>query len=320
MTATEPLRIHLPRLELEPWGDLRVDQLEALAALDRFGVHELVGEPEAADVILFVQCHVVDWRLEAILAHPIARRYWGKVMVYDERDRPWLSFPGAYVCAPARTFDERRQRAASYVHVPEAAGASARDPDLLFSFVGSATARCRRSLLELRHPDAIVEEVRDFMFWDSDAPGYAQRRDRYRDVLARSRFVLCPRGRGTSSFRLYEALAAGRVPVIISDEWVAPEGPNWSAFSLRVRESQIGGLEELLEHRTSDWAAMSKAATEAYEAYFSDSARFHRLGELLRHLHDARPVRSRRWKVRCRGVVRSAHEKARSRISPRRTR
>ena len=61
------------------------------------------------------------------------------------------------------------------------------------------------------------------------SPDFEMRRERFRSVMGRSRFVLCPRGKGTSSIRLYEALAYGCVPVIISDDWVAPAGPTGRA-------------------------------------------------------------------------------------------
>lgn len=302
------MRIFLARLGLDRWTDLRVDELESLATCDRFQQHELVDKPEEADAVLFVQCHMVDWRLRAICDHPVARRHWEKVMVYDERDRPWRSFPGVYVSAPASSFDVRRQRAGSYLRVPARDPSEVAEPDLLFSFVGSPTAACRRRLFELRHPDAVVEEVKDFMFWDLSAAGHEEHRRRFRDVLSRSRFVLCPRGRGTSSFRLYETLAAGRVPVIISDEWVAPRGPDWEAFSLRIGERGTGSLIPLLEERDAEWSAMSAEAAVAYSEFFSDEVAFHRLASSLGELHQSRAPRSSRWSTKARAAAASLHE------------
>ena len=302
------MRIFLPRLGLDRWTDLGVDALESLAACDRFQQHELVDEPAKADVVLFVQCHMVDWRLRAICDHPVARSHWGKVMVYDERDRPWLSFPGVYVSAWASSFEARRQRAGSYLRVPNRDPSEVAEPDLLFSFVGSPTAPCRARLFELQHPGAVVERVENFMFWDSAAAHHEERRRRFHDVLSRSRFVLCPRGRGTSSFRLYETLAAGRVPVIISDEWVAPRGPDWDAFSLRIGEGDAGSLIRLLEKRDADWSAMSAEATVAYREFFSDEVLFHRLASSLGELRQSRAPRSSRRSLKTRAAVASLRE------------
>jgi hypothetical protein len=296
-----------------PFVDLYVDELERLAGLDRFGEHEVTGDPEDADLILFTQCHVVDWRLKAIRQHPLARRYWKKVMVYDERDRPWWSFPGVYVSAPAQAFDRTSQRAWSYIRTPDVPRPSA-DPDLLFSFLGSDSDPCRKPLFGLSHPDGLVEEVRDFMFWDESSPGFAGKRAKYHETLMRSRFVLCPRGRGTSTFRLYETLAAGRVPVIISDDWVPPSGPDWGAFSLRWPEGRTEGLFALLEERDRDWSAMSTAACDAYASFFAADVSFHRVLDLLRDLllsgsQPAPPARLRRRSIHAalRSKVRGGH-------------
>jgi hypothetical protein len=287
------MRVYLPRLRLDA-ADIRVDELERLAAKDRFHEHQLVADPRSADVVLFVQCHMVDWRLRAIRDHPVARDHWRKVMIYDERDRPWRSFPGIYVSAPAPAFDVRSQRAWSYLRVPPGS-CPPTEPDLLFSFVGSLTAECRRPLFDLQHPDTLVEEVRNFMFWDTAAEAFEERRRRYAEILARSRFVLCPRGRGTSTFRLYETIAAGRVPVIISDDWVPPSGPDWDAFSLRVPEKSAWTLVDLITDRDRDWRAMSAAAAAAYRDFFSDEVAFQRIVELCRELKEWSYFRSSHW-------------------------
>lgn len=44
----------------------------------------------------------------------------------------------------------------------------------------------------------------------------------YCEILARSKYALCPRGYGQSSFRIQEAIEYGAVPVYISDEFIFP--------------------------------------------------------------------------------------------------
>jgi hypothetical protein len=291
-----------------PWTDSYVDYLEHVASIDRFGSHELVDEPEVADVVLFVQCHMVDWRLRAIRRHPAAQAHWGKVMVFDERDRPWRSFPGIYVSTDKSSFDVRRQRSWSYLRAPSNPAPDV-EPDLLFSFVGSRTARCRSALFDLRHPEGVIEEVTRFMFWDETSPQYAERRRRFSEVLSRSRFVLCPRGRGTSSIRLYEAIAAGRVPVIISDDWVEPAGPDWGTFSLRIPESRAHTVADVVEAHRDDWPAMSASASAAHQAYFSESATFHRVVDLLDDLRGSTPRNPSRFALGLRAPMSSVKER-----------
>jgi hypothetical protein len=68
---------------------------------------------------------------------------------------------------------------------------------------------------------------------------------------------------------MYETLAVGRVPVIISDDWVAPLGPDWDSFTIRWPENRTDGLVEMLTERDREWAAMSANARGAYERYFA---------------------------------------------------
>jgi hypothetical protein len=292
-----------------------VDVFERLAALDRMKVHRLVDDPEEADVILFVQCHMVDWRLQAIRESAIARRYWHKVMVYDERDRPWLSFPGIYVSAPASSFDPQAQRASSYMRVEPVSVSTSRPPDLLFSFVGSPTSACRERLFAVRHPDAVIERVDDFMYWRADDRRASEKRARYADVLSRSRFVICPRGRGTSSIRLYETLASGRVPVIISDEWVPPTGPAWDGFSVRVAEADVASVGEILVERDQDWVKMSGLVSEAYREFFREDVSFHHLVEACSDIKRACPTRPQPGRLRVASLSAAARESLRQRAN-----
>jgi hypothetical protein len=219
----------------DPTLDAPADAFEALAGRDRFGEHVLTSSGEQADVILFPQAHMVDWRLGAIWRTRLAAQFPKKIRIYDERDLPWSGFPGAYVSQPASSFNWKKQRPCGYYAVPmheENAPA-----DLLFSFVGSLTHRCRQPLLGVTHPDAIVEVSSAFTFWDRSLSDQRRRR-RFREVMSRSMFILCPRGRGTSSIRLYEALAAGRVPVVISDGLGAT---TWSRLAALAAELMRSG-------------------------------------------------------------------------------
>jgi hypothetical protein len=279
------VRVHLPRLGLSEFCDIPVDEFEQLAAIDRFGEHELTESPEESDVILFSQPHMLmdDWRLRAIREHPLTQRYPERVLVYDERDVPWCAFPGVYVSMPARSFDAGDQRAWAYFRFREVV-ADARRPDLLFSFIGSPSHRCRRPLFQLRHRDAVVERVRGFVHYDPGSEQFAARVARFDEILNRSRFVLCPRGQGTSSFRLYQALSLGRVPVVVADDWVPPEGVDWSSFCIRWPESAARSLPAMLEERDADWETMSAAALVAYRTWFAPDVGFHRVVEQCREL------------------------------------
>jgi hypothetical protein len=52
--------------------------------------------------------------------------------------------------------------------------------------------------------------------------GRLEKEEEFRDLLARSLFALCPSGSGPNSIRLWEALASGAIPVLISDTYLLP--------------------------------------------------------------------------------------------------
>jgi hypothetical protein len=153
------------------------------------------------------------------------------------------------------------------------------------SFLGSPTHPVRRELVALRHPRGHFDSVEGFLFHDWRSRDFAERRRHFAEVLFRSQFVLCPRGHGTSSIRLFEALAAGRVPVVISDQWVPPAGPDWDAISLRWPER--GGFDALLQHledREPEAAAMGARARDAFTEWFAAPVWFDRAIEGLADL------------------------------------
>jgi hypothetical protein len=88
-------------------------------------------------------------------------------------------------------------------------------------------------------------------------------------------------------------MKAGRVPVIISDQWVPPVGPLWKTFSIRVNEREIDRIPGLLEDYEPQAQAIAMAARAAWEEWFSIEAVFHRIVEWcleLRQRSATRPV------------------------------
>ena len=46
--------------------------------------------------------------------------------------------------------------------------------------------------------------------------------EKFENLIKSSFFFLCPKGYGPASFRLYESIELGTVPVYISDDFVLP--------------------------------------------------------------------------------------------------
>ena len=72
--------------------------------------------------------------------------------------------------------------------------------------------------------------------------------EKYENLIKSSHFFLCPRGYGPASFRLYESIELGTIPVYISDEFVLPfeDEINWKKFSVMIQKNKIGKLPKIL--------------------------------------------------------------------------
>jgi hypothetical protein len=148
-------------------------------------------------------------------------------------------------------------------------------------------------------------------------------RTRYAEVIARSKFVLCPRGHGPSSFRLYEALAAGRVPVVISNNWLAPPRIDWSRCIVRVGEKDVRGLPRLLERLEPDWPRMVVAGQDVLAHHLTHSRLWHHYATSIDEIRGAPRARTGPWwaqsqvlriQIRSlRGAVRTAGRRANGR-------
>jgi hypothetical protein len=67
-------------------------------------------------------------------------------------------------------------------------------------------------------------------------------------MLNSSRFSLCPRGTGNGTRRFWESLAAGAIPILISDEFEPPRCWNWGDTIIRVSEKSAATYPENLIH------------------------------------------------------------------------
>lgn len=263
--------------DLEPIGAFR-----RAAAADKHGRHRVVDNPAEADLILFVensQYHN-DRFFKQLKGHPLVQQYPDRVFMYNPHDLPWLVLPGLYPSMPASLLDE-----ASVVGGPYIEQVNDRircdfevEPRLLYAFCGNLNMPVRRELRPLRHPRGDVRESAGGLFID-DKP--TEPLVAYANLLVDTKFVLCPRGIGTSSIRLFETMQAGRVPVIIADEWVRPKGVAWDEFALFVPESQVAQLPQLLEKAEAQWSAMSRRARAAWETSFAPDVIFHYFIEQL---------------------------------------
>jgi hypothetical protein len=71
----------------------------------------------------------------------------------------------------------------------------------------------------------------------------------FRDLINNSIFGLCPRGYGPTSFRLYETIQMGSIPIFISDEFWLPfaEYIKWEKLAVLVTPEEIDQIPKIID-------------------------------------------------------------------------
>jgi len=86
----------------------------------------------------------------------------------------------------------------------------------------------------------------------------------YCKIIAQSKYVLCPRGYGQSSFRIQEAIDFGAIPIYISDEHIYPYGNVNLTQDITFEEIQSATIDEIIkneiEPKYNDLAAYYKSS------------------------------------------------------------
>jgi hypothetical protein len=265
------------------------------AEIARSREHSLTEDARRADFILLFERNSFKTQADVrpLLESPLLQRFPDKSFCVNFDDQPVGLLPGAYVSMPRSRFDWRRHRAIAYVgQYNEVVSRLANQrnqyvPNLLYSFRGSNSSPARARLLaELpsSSPEGrVTESTRWFDHTEEEKLAYAEE-------ILRSKFVLCPRGVGTSSIRLYEAMELGRALVVISDEWVEPPGPDWLSFAAFVAEDHLSKLPPLLREMEPSAPEMGRRARRAWELWFSPTRRVHHILRLVRDLSLRRPA------------------------------
>jgi hypothetical protein len=233
----------------------------------------------------------------------VAHRFPAKTFIWDCGDFPTGRLPGLYCSLPRERFDEMRHRSFCYYlrHNECVSGASLDEAQYLFGFTGQVSSPLRARMfaaLASEHSGgkALLRQT-DGALWatilvqDAAAAKQAYARD-----LARCKFIICPRGNGACSIRLFEAMEAGRVPVILSDRWVPPSMVDWSRCSVRISENALARLPEILRERESDWPILAVTARRTWEKYFSDASLLATITTQLTELTQIADVH-RRWSM-----------------------
>lgn len=138
---------------------------------------------------------------------------------------------------------------------------------LLCSFVGSGTHRLREKLLYLNSNEKCKIQING---WNVNVS--SQDSDNFVKTTQESVFSLAPRGYGRSSFRFFESILLGAIPIYIYDDtnWLPYQDIlDYSLFSLTVIEENIESIGELLNSFSNEQIAEMQSHVSKYKDCFS---------------------------------------------------
>lgn len=153
-----------------------------------------------------------------------------------------------------------------------------RSRDIFASFMGAFP----------RHP------VRDKMVsFLQNKPGFVISRsgsyETFTNIMERSKFSLCPRGYGATSFRISESLQHGSVPVYVYDKdwtpWV--DEFDFNDIGIKIHESEIEKIPEILRSKTDDdIKKYIENGERIYKEYFEYEACAKKIIEKVESIHN----------------------------------
>lgn len=91
----------------------------------------------------------------------------------------------------------------------------------------------------------------------------------YNKLLLDSQFSLCPSGTGPNSIRLWESLAIGSIPVVLSDQLELPEHPLWPRAIIRILERDLENVDYVLRNIGADEIEERRRNCISLYEYFS---------------------------------------------------
>jgi Exostosin family len=259
--------IHLTTTaEKSSWNPYALDNLNRIVRASQHSqsrIHRTTESISDADIILFIGSRRIYH--SDIINSDIYRQYSGKCLVVDFQDITIPQLPGLYMNIPSYLHQYPIYEYGFYLSPFDDWAITTRaefcNCKYLFSFVGDSITypQLRQEVLSISHPQSYLKDT------TNERVDYQI----YSDILNSSKFVLCPRGIGASSFRVFETMRQSRVPVIISNEWIPPLGVEWNEFSIIIPEEDISSIPHLLEKMEDKAKEMGRRAFECWQANFS---------------------------------------------------
>lgn len=120
--------------------------------------------------------------------------------------------------------------------------------------------------------------------------------EEFMNITEQSYFSLCPRGYGKTSFRLFEAMNLGAVPVYLFDDpWIPFQNKvGWDEFCLFAEEDELDGLVKYMRSIIKDtekYDSMRENAIAMSEMLFNYKGTFEAIRGILESDYNKRAAR-----------------------------
>ena len=158
--------------------------------------------------------------------------------------------------------------------------------ELLYSFIGAHDvhylSEVRLRLFEMDHPENSF--IKQTGSWHFNSSVFTNKQNSkyeldpgddhdagtqlYNKVLKDSTFSICPVGAGPNTIRLWESMAVGSIPVILSDLHELPGHDLWKYSIIRIKESEIHNMQNILTSVSSETIKIMRANLLELYAHF----------------------------------------------------
>lgn len=284
----DTLKVHILPATLS--ADDKILQKNRLEKLWTFSsrFHQLVEDADSADIILVTDLNGPDW-FSSLRNNKIVNRYPSKSFAISDSDFPMPLLHGIYTSGSQRFLHKQRFRTAAYNLYPEeflnsyiqihSGNAYDKPKKYLGSFMGRDSAPVRKQIFHIKHENDLYlyNTTHQFAAFGESPQDKNTWRRRYVDILESSKYSICPRGVGPASMRLFESMRIGVAPVILADNWIFPQGPDWNSFALIIKEKDAPRLHQILKSHASEYEERGRLSRDAFKAYFSEENYFNYL-------------------------------------------
>lgn len=160
-------------------------------------------------------------------------------------------------------------------------------------FVGLGANMVRsRSIRNLREDNRIEDDIivrKQFFNGANNYDSKLQSRKEFVDNILRNQYTLAPRGSGNFSFRFYEAMCLGRIPILIDSSCVLPY-PGIDEIERYIPVCRRNSINDVVDrvveyHRNNNIEENQKVCRDLWEKYFSPHGFYRNMvGYLSNHI------------------------------------